>query len=195
MLDIITKSKIRQKMIALFLYNRDSSYFLSEISRLVAASAGTTQRELNRLIAQDIVNITMRGSHKLYSLNNKYLFLPELESIFNKVAGIEKALSDALRDCKGIDYVFLFGSYVKGGFKSASDIDLFVIGTVNDDALYHVINTIEKDFNRAVNYHRATKEEFAQKAEKEYFYKDVLQQYKVILGDEGEFRKNFAKSH
>jgi len=41
MLELFTKSKIRQKIILLFIYNQNKEFYLSEIAKRVKTSAGT----------------------------------------------------------------------------------------------------------------------------------------------------------
>ncbi len=190
MLDIITGSKIRKKILALFIYNRDKDYYLSEIAQKATASAGNAQRELNRLIKLDIIVMQKRGSRNLYQLNKKNRILPELESIFRKTAGIEQVLCVALQKVKGIELAFLFGSYVKGGFKSDSDVDLYVIGGIEEDDLFKIIEDVEKNFDLVINYHLANKKEFIEKLKKDFFHKEIFNNCKIIYGDKNEFRKN-----
>lgn len=190
MIDIITGSKIRKKILALFIYNKDKDYYLSEVAQLADTSAGNAQRELNRLIKSDIVSIEKRGSRKLYVINKKNRILHELESIFKKTAGIEQALFIALKKVKGIELVFLFGSFVKGGVKHDSDVDLYVVGDVNEDALFKIIEDVEKTFDRVINYHLANKKEFIEKLKKDYFHKEIFDNCKIIYGDKNEFRKS-----
>ena len=62
MLEILGKSKIRQKIILTFVYNRGKEFYLSEIARMVKTSAGTAQRELNRLMSQDLITLRKRAT-------------------------------------------------------------------------------------------------------------------------------------
>ncbi len=97
MLEILGKSKIRQKIILTFVYNRGKEFYLSEIARMVKTSAGTTQRELNRLMSQDLITFRKRGNLNIYRLNESYTLLDEIESIVRKTIGIEAQLADELR--------------------------------------------------------------------------------------------------
>lgn len=189
MLDLLTKSKIRKKIILLFLYHQDKEYYLSEIAQIIGTSPGTAQRELNKLIKNDLLTFKKRAGHNLYALNPKYSLLKELESIVKKTVGIEIELKTALDSIQGIVYAFLFGSYVKGGFKSDSDIDLFIIGGQEEDPIFKAIQKVEKIVGREINYHLATPQEFHKNMENKHFMKDILKNYVLIVGDKNEFRK------
>jgi len=189
MLDLLTKSKIRKNIILLFLHNRHEEYSLSDVAKKVNTSAGTAQRELNRLIDNDLLIFRKRSGLNLYSLNKKYSLLKEIESIAKKTISVEAQLKEALSAMKGISFAFIFGSYAKEGFKSDSDIDLFVIGDFDEDMMFKEIQNMEKSIGRDINYHISKEDEFFQKIKKEYFYREILKNCVFVKGDGHEFRK------
>jgi predicted transcriptional regulator with HTH domain len=125
MLDFLGKSKIRKKIILLFVYNRGKEFYLSEIARRVKTSVGTAQRELNRLLAQDFITFRKKGNLNIYRLNETYSLLNEIESIIRKTFGIEAELGNELRKVRGVLFGFLYGSYAKASLRSDSDIEAF----------------------------------------------------------------------
>lgn len=189
MIDLLSKSKIRRRIILLFVYNPSKEYCLSEIARIIGTSSGTAQRELNRLLAADLASFKRRDRQKLYSLNKSYTLLDEVGSIIKKTFGVELELKKALGEIKSIQFAFLFGSYVKGGFKSDSDLDLFIIGPVDEDAIYRSIGSVEKTICRAINYHLSTASDFLKKFQDRYFYKEILKNHLLIKGDNYEFSR------
>lgn len=189
MLELFTKSKIRQKMILLFVYNQNKEFYLSEIAKLVKTSAGTAQRELNRLLHSDLINFKKKANLNIYALNKHYSLLKEVESIVRKTFGIEIELKKELSRIKNISFAFLFGSYVKGGLKSDSDIDLFVIGEFDEDQVFKAVRKVEEIIGREINYHIASKREFSEKKKMNYFYKEIAGNFILLIGDEYEFRR------
>lgn len=189
MLDLFTKSKIRKNIILLFIYNQNKEYYLSEIAKYVSTSPGTTQRELNKLLKIDFISMRKTGNLNVYTLNKKFGLLKEIESIVAKTIGIEIELKRLFQHIENIDYVFIFGSYAKGGIKSESDIDLFIIGSPDEDDVYKAVNKIEDKSQREVNYHISDKKEFRSHLEKNYFYKDIIDNYILIVGNPDEFRR------
>ncbi|MFA4843713.1 MAG: nucleotidyltransferase domain-containing protein [Candidatus Margulisiibacteriota bacterium] len=185
----MSKSKIRRRIILLFVYNPNKEYYLSEIARTIGASSGTAQRELNRLLLADLASFKQRGRQKLYSLNKSYALLNEVGSIIKKTFGVELELKKALGKITAIQFAFLFGSYVKGGFKSDSDIDLFIIGPVDEDAVYQAVSEVEKTICRTINYHLSTASDFLKKLKDRYFYKEILKDHLLIKGDDYEFSR------
>src|SRR4030067_3295076 len=102
MLEILCKSKIRQKIILLFVYNKEKEFYLSEIARQVKTSPGTAKRELNRLLVMDLVTFQKKGNLSIYKLNEGFPLLREIEVIVHKTLGIEVELRRALTGLKGI---------------------------------------------------------------------------------------------
>jgi len=189
MLDLLTKSKIRQRIILLFIYNQNKEFYLSEVANLVKTSAGTAQRELNRLLQSDFLVFKKKANLSIFRLNKRYLLLNEVESIIKKTFGIEVELKNELSEINKISFAFLFGSYVKGGFRSDSDVDLFVIGDVDGDQVFKAVKKVEEIIGRAINYHIANKSEFNKKKKTSYFYKEIVANYDLLIGDEREFKK------
>ena len=189
MLELFTKSKIRQRIILLFIYNQNEEFYLSEIAKRVKTSAGTAQRELNRLLRNDLIIFKKKANLNLYALNKNYSLLKEIESIVKKTFGIEIELKKGLSGVKNISFAFLFGSYAKDGFKSDSDIDLFIIGEVDEEQAFDVVQKVEENIGREINYHIINRKEFLQKKRTNYFYEEIVENFILLKGDEREFRR------
>jgi len=189
MLELFTKSKIRQRIILLFIYNQNEEFYLSEIAKRVKTSAGTAQRELNRLLRNDLIIFKKKANLNLYALNKNYSLLKEIESIVKKTFGIEIELKKGLSGVKNISFAFLFGSYVKDGFKSDSDIDLFIIGEVDEEQAFDALQKVEENIGREINYHIINRKEFLQKKRTNYFYEEIVENFILLKGDEREFRR------
>ena len=189
MLEILGKSKIRKKIILSFVYNQGKEFYLSEIARRARTSAGTAQRELNKLLAQDFITFRKRGNLNIYRLNESYALLREIESIVRKTLGIEVELGKELSKVKGVQFAFLFGSYAKGDLKSDSDIDLFIIGTPEEDDIFNAVRKVEDSAGREINYHLADEAEFTEKSERNSFYREILDRPLMLVGKEDELKE------
>jgi len=189
MLNLLSRSGIRRKIILLFVYNQDREFYLSEIARQVKTSAGTAQRELNRLRRMDFISFKKRGNLSLYRLNQAFSLLGEIEAIIRKTVGIEVMLGDELQKVKGVLFAFIFGSYAKGRLRSDSDIDLYVVGRPDEDDVYRAVRSVEDTVGREINYHIASEDEFARKARTDSFVKDVIINPVMVLGEEDGLRE------
>jgi predicted nucleotidyltransferase len=189
MLDILGRSKIRKKIILLFVYNQRKEFYLSEIARRVKTSAGTAQRELNRLLAQDFIVFRKRGNLNIYKLNESYSLLREIEAVVRKTIGIEAELGNGLSKVKGVRFAFLFGSYAKGDLRSDSDIDLFIVGIPDEDDVFRVVQKVEDSVGREINYHLADETEFALKSRTSSFHREILSKPLMLVVKEDELRE------
>ena len=91
-------------------------------------------------------------------------------------------LTEALQKIKGVEIAFIYGSYAKGNEKASSDIDLCIIGTINEDILVRRINELEKSIKREINYTLYMKKEFTEKRrKKDSFILDLISNPKIIL--------------
>jgi predicted nucleotidyltransferase len=189
MIDILTKSKIRKRIILLFLYNQKREFYLSEIAGKVETSSGTAQRELNRLLEIDFLLFSKKGNLNIYRLNKNFALLDDFESIARKTFGIENEIRERLSSIRNISYAFLFGSYAKGGFKSDSDIDLFIIGDVVFDKVFAAVWQVEKVVGREINFHVVSDIEFTEKKTTNNFYSNIFENIVMLIGNESEFRE------
>jgi len=92
----ITKSKIRQDLLALFFTNPSRRYYLRELERILGYSAGNIRRELLKFQIDNLFNTQKIGNLKYYSINSEHPIYNELKSIVFKTIGEfykEKVLS------------------------------------------------------------------------------------------------------
>jgi predicted nucleotidyltransferase len=156
---------------------------------MVGTSAGTAQRELNRLLDNDFISFKKSANLSIYSLNKRYSLLKEIEAIVQKTFGIEVQLKNELSRFDNLEYAFIFGSYTKGGFKSDSDIDLFLIGKTEEDEIVVAVQKIEEIIGREINYHFTNKREFLDRAKNRSFYKEIIKDCTWLIGNDDEFKK------
>ncbi len=192
MLDILYKSKVRQNILKLFFANERRGFYLSEIAKIIKISIGTCRRELNKLVNFGILKTEKKANLVYYFLNKQNPLLKEIRGIFTKTIGIEGELKKVTASVKGIKYALIFGSYVKGDFRADSDIDLLIIGQINEDELIKKLKTVEKSIQREINYHLYSEDDFRHKFKKGSFLQNILKKYLIVSGNDYEFRKLFG---
>ena len=189
MLNFITKSKIRQKILLLFLYHPERAYYINETAKIIKTSSGTAQRELEKLADSGFLKKEKNANLTYFRINPQNPLLDDIKSITEKTIGLEQLLKDELGKLEQVKFAFLFGSYIKGDFKPDSDIDLYAIGDIDENEFYKTIKTVEAKIMREVNYHLSSLEEFRKNLEKSFFHKEILKNYQLLIGNENEFRK------
>ena len=137
----------------------------------------------------DFITFRKRGNLNIYRLNENFALLAEIEAIVRKTFGIEAELGEELRKLKGVKFAFLFGSYVKGGFKSDSDIDLFIVGSPDEEDVYRVVQKVEDSVDREINYHIADEREFIEKSKTNSFFREILREPVTLVGKKNELQE------
>lgn len=178
----ISKSKIRQALLALFFTNPSQKYYLQELSRMLGYSAGSIRRELLRFQTDDLFNTNRVANLLYYSINTKHPLYKELKSIVSKTVGVEGSLKKTLSSFKKIKIAFIYGSFATRREKAASDIDLMIIGEPNTSRLNEKIIELEKGLKREINQTIYSLKEYkAKKKAKSGFILDLLKKQKIML--------------
>jgi len=182
----ITKTKLREELLILYFTHQNKKYYLRELERILNFSVGNIRRELIKLKSTGLFLSENKGNLVYYYLNKSYPLFEELKSIIFKTSGAPKMLQNILEKFNGISQAFIYGSFAKGEEKEDSDIDLLIIGKVDEDKLIEGIDKVERKLQREVNYAIYGKEDFNKKKEGgNPFILDILKEKKIFLiGDE-----------
>lgn len=191
MLTDILISKVRVKILELFLGNPNESYHVREIVRRVNEEINAVRRELSRLEKTGLLASEWRANRRYYSTKRDFIYYPEFLSIVNKSMGLGGAIIANRNKLGKIKYAMLSSSFVRGKPYAQNDIDLFVIGTIVLPELGSMIKEEEARRNREINFTPMTEEEFNfRKSRRDPFVISVLSKPKVMLiGDEEEMVK------
>ncbi len=187
----ITKSKTRTAILKHYFFNKDEKFYLRQLERILGVSVGNIRRELIALHKLGLFNKEKMGNQTYYFLNKDMPFFNELKKIVSKTIGVEAILKEVLEKVKGMEISFIYGSLARETEDKLSDIDLFVIGKVQEDDLLKAVKKAEEKISREINYVIFTKEDILEAIKKEkVFVKDVLGGKKTFLiGDSHELGK------
>ncbi len=181
-------SKSRVKVLTLFLLNPGKRFYVREVERLTGENINSIRRELKNLESMGLLKSEKAGNLKYYTVNQDFNIYPELRDIFLKTVGAAEILGQGISSLRDIRAAFIYGSYARGDAGPDSDIDMIVIGTVNEDALIMVVREIEKRLKREINYVLMAPDEFqSRKKRGDPFMSNVLKEEKIMLvGEESE---------
>jgi len=178
----IFKSKTRKELFRLYFTNPDQEYYLRELERILRTPVSMVRKELTRLEEDGLFLSKKRGNLTYYFLNRSYPLFDELRSIVFKTIGIQGSLKEILGRMKGVETAFVYGSFAKHEETVRSDIDLFIIGKIDEDRLLREINKLEKGLKREINYSIFQRDEFKHKTkERDPFITDLLKNPKIFL--------------
>ena len=177
-----TTSKLREELLVLYFTNPNKKYYLRELERMLNFSVGNIRRELIKLSKIGLFLSENKGNLVYYYLNQSYPLFKELKSIIFKTSGAPKMLQNILEKFNGISQAFIYGSFAKGEEREGSDIDLLIIGEVDEDRLIEEISKLERKLQREINYAMYGKEDFnKKKKEGNPFILDILKEKKIFL--------------
>ena len=190
MLPKLFTSKTRVKLLTLFIMNPGREMYVREIARTTKENINSIRRELTNLEGIGLLKSERRGNLKYYVVNKKMPIYNELASIILKTEGVAKELRDSLSEI-GVEVAFIYGSFANMKAGVDSDIDVFIIGEVDEDELIIKIGAIEKELSREINYVLFTVKEFKEREKnKDPFIVNVLRESKIrLIGDMSDLRR------
>lgn len=177
-------TKTQRRVLGLLFGNPDRSYYANEIVRFAGAGIGTVQRELERLAAAQLVNVSKIGNQKHYQANRQAPIFAELRSIALKTFGVADYLRDALAPlAKRMHAAFIYGSVAKGTDTASSDIDVMI---VSDDLTFpdvlQALTKAEVAIGRSINPSVLGRDEWRRKlSEAGGFLQRVMEQPRIYL--------------
>jgi predicted nucleotidyltransferase len=182
MLERLFTSRTRVKILTLFILSPQRELHVREIARLVQENINAVRRELANLEEIGLLESSRKGNLKLYSVNTTMPLYEELASMILKTEGVAKILKEHLDELGSIQTAFIYGSFARHDAQLTSDIDVLIIGTINEKTLISAIHVLEKQLAREINYILFTPEEFIKrKQKKDPFIVNVLKEPKILL--------------
>ena len=181
------------KILGILYSSPDRDYYMQELGRLIGKKPGVFQKALEALSKEGVLKSEYRANARYFRANEEYPLYAELKSIVKKTSGMIPEIKSVIITMQGIKFAFLYGSYAKGKENSASDIDIFLVGVVDDSKLLKVIENLENRIKREINYRIIPQKELLSLLrEKDPFILSIFSDKIIMLkGDEYEFRGIF----
>lgn len=156
--------KTRRAVLGLLYARPDEAFYLRQITREVRAGQGAVQRELQRLGDAGVLLREARGREVHFRANRACPIFAELHGLVQKTVGLADVLRVALTPLQAaITLAVVYGSQAAGTATVGSDVDLLVVGDVDDMALHKAVAQAEAKLARPVNYTVLSPIEFARK--------------------------------
>ena len=186
MLERLFTSRVRVRLLTLFLTHQTEAFYIRQIARLTGETYNNVRQELQNLAESGLILSERRANATYYRANTDHFLFPELKRMILKTEAVGDRLREALSAFGNVRVAFIYGSTARGTELASSDIDLMVIGDVDLDALDNAIDSTEEEVGRAVNYALFSVGEWHERVSQRHsFITDVLTHEKVFLiGDE-----------
>jgi len=178
----ILGSRARVKLLTLFLLSPGERFYVRELARKTGENINSVRRELQRLERVGLLMSEREGNLNYYKVNQEAPIYEDLKRIFLKTEGIGRTIKDDLAKLGEIKTAFIYGSFAKGEERLGSDIDMIIVGEVEEEKLIGLVRRIEGRIGRQINYVLFTPAEFKnRKRKKDPFLTNVLKEPKIEL--------------
>jgi predicted nucleotidyltransferase len=179
-------SKTQQRVLGLLFGRPERRFYTTELIELAAVGSGAVQRELRRLTASGLVNVTRAGNQKYYQANRQAPIFEELRGMVAKTLGPAGILAEALEPAQDkLRLGILYGSVARGVDSARSDIDVLLVSDVMTlEEAYALLAPAEKQLNRPIGIRLLTTKEFQKRRDgRSPFLTNVLSgTYTVLAG-------------
>ena len=185
----LLSSRVKAEIFRLLFGGVEAELHVREIERRSGLADATVRQELKRLTRLGIVEPRRDGNRTYYHANTGHPLYPDIRNMVLKTSGLADVLREALTH-PGIRLAFVFGSMARSNGKTASDVDLMVIGTISLRQLGKLLSGVATKLGREVNPHVLTSEEFLQRRKtRDHFITTVFSEPRLfVIGSEDELK-------
>lgn len=164
MLEQLLGSRLRARVIGWLFTHPDERFYVRQLTELLSEDSTNLSRELARLESIGILTSEPDGQQKYYRVNPRSSVFEELKGLATKTIGAVDVIRRALEaHQETVRSAFIFGSYARREQTAVSDIDLMIVGDVDEIALQDSIAAAESELRRAINYSLLSPTEYNEK--------------------------------
>jgi len=189
LLEDLIISRVRVKILTLFLTNPTKIYHVRDIVRKVDEEINAVRRELAHLEKGGMLSKEQRANRLFYAFRKDYPLYFELMELITKTSGLGWDIVKNKAKLGKIKFAMLSGRYMRGlPHQGGDDVDLLIVGAVVLAELGQFVKNEEVKRERELNYTVMTDEEFAfRKRRRDPFVLEILSGSRLMLiGDEVE---------
>lgn len=186
--DIIT-SKVRIKILELFLSNITEMYHVRGVVREIKEEINAVRRELERFEKAGLLKKESRGNRLYYWPRSDHPFFNDLLSMVAKTSGLGAEITAGRNKIGKVAYIMFSGRFARRkSRRREDDVDILVVGEVVMPELAALIRREESKRGKEINYTVMSRDEFEfRKKRRDPFLLGILSGSRVmIIGDEEE---------
>ncbi len=170
-------SKHAIKLLKIFIDSPEHEFYQNEIIRESGLAPNTAINWLKALASYGLLNVSWKGGLKIYVLNGGSPVVRQMKVLLNVAA-----VYDAVKSFAGQGFeVYLFGSAARGEDDWLSDIDVLILGKVDDRTTVKVADSISKATGREVNPVVKDPFEYSQLAQTDRVFYENLQRDRIRI--------------
>ena len=148
MLSNLIQSKVKRKLLRLFLFNKNKKYHTRELSRIIEEPISAVQREVKKLVSLQLIIKYPEGNLINYFGNSQNPFYEEVKNLVLKTTTEPKDFFKMLLNTKSLLLIALYGECVRNPMKFSEPVKLFVVGSMSEEVVHDYLKAIMDIFNR-----------------------------------------------
>ena len=151
----IFRSQQQAELLALILGDPSFEHSLAELAERTGIPYASVHREIERARAAGLLSSRFVGRTRLIRADQASPYFSGLSDVLVKAFGVPWVLGQALAEVRGIDAVYVYGSWAarfsgETGDRPVGDIDLLVLGGPDRDEVYAAASSAEHRLGRPV---------------------------------------------
>jgi len=154
----LISSKTRIKLLVRLFINPKATSYLRELSKEFNISTNSVREELNQMIKTNLLKSQKNGRQIYYMANQEHPLFPELQSMINKVVGLDQVIDGIVNRLGELEFAYLLDDYAEG--KDTGIIDLLLIGNINHYHLNDLSRKTERYIKRKIRPLVLSREEY-----------------------------------
>lgn len=175
-------SKVRVKLLQLFLSSSEPLIHVREIVRRVGEEINAVRRELLRMEKFGIVVSEWRANRRLYHFRKDYIFYPQLLGFVVKSTGVGGGIIKNRNKLGRIKFAMVATRFVKNLPSGIEDVDILVVGQIVLPELQSIISNEQAIREQEINYSYMDEAEFNFRVKRrDPFILRVIIQPKIML--------------
>lgn len=156
----ILRSAFQGEFLARLFLHPEQEFSLTDLAQRFGVSRSTAMREANHFVAAGLAAERRQGNLRFVRARNDNVVAGPLAELLALTYGPPAVLSELLASIPGVEEAYVYGSwaarYRGEGGDVPRDVDVLVIGDVDDDELFDVARSAERTLGREVNIRRVS---------------------------------------
>ena len=180
MIEKLFISKVRCKILDIFLTQDNAQYHVRALVRLLDEEINAIRRELKNLSDVEILTSESKGNRVVYSVNEECPIINELRSLMYKNKDKSKSLLEIVNRNGKTDLLFVSKQFFAD--QAGEDVDIVVVGEMDVNSLSKELTAYEKTSDRQYKVAVYTNQDFQyNKKNREPFLLNALSSDKILL--------------
>lgn len=150
MIETLISSKTRIKLLLKFFLNSSTTAYLRGLEEEFGESTNSIRLELNRFEKAGFLESHSESNKKVFQVNANHPLFKDINSIVLKLVGLDHVIDYVLKHMGDLKKVYLVGSLSNG--KDSENIDLILVGDINEGFLKELIIKAEKKIHKTIHY-------------------------------------------